>query len=637
MKRLFAVLQKIGKSLMLPVSVLPAAGILLRFGQPDLFNVPYIAKAGDVIFTNLPMIFAVGVAIGFSGGEGVAALSAVVGQLILEGVLNIAHVNMGVFGGIIVGIIAAVLYNKYHNVRLPQVLGFFGGKRFVPIITSIVVLIFSMLGITIWPVMQYYIDMFARWASSSYLGPAFYAAGKRLLIPVGLHHIYYPVFLYQFGSYIGTDGVKYFGDAARYFHGDPTAGIFMVSEFPILMFGLPGAAFAMIAAAKVENRKKVAGIMLSAAFVSFLTGITEPIEFSFIFVAPILFVFHVIAAFSSGIITSILHMRLGYTFSASAIDYVLGFNYAQHPLLLWPLGLAYFLLYFIVFYSVIKSRDIKTPGRADEEVIQIQQFTEAPSDKAALILQAVGGANNIDMLDSCITRLRLTLKNPKIIDKALLKATGAAGVFDVGDSLQIIYGTEAESIKDDIKDIILRGGYYKKDANKLLKNKKSEEEHIEYIDNTNLELVISNPIKGEIVKIEEVPDVVFSEKILGDGFAIKPQDNKVYAPVDGIVRVLFPTNHAVAIKTEDDIEILVHIGVDTVKLNGEGFTTYIQQGDKIKKGDLMISFNKELVEKKVKSLVSPIIITSMDKISEIDVNFGYIEAGTEVAKAIVKK
>lgn len=637
MKRLFAVLQKIGKSLMLPVSVLPAAGILLRFGQPDLFNVPYIAKAGDVIFTNLPMIFAVGVAIGFSGGEGVAALSAVVGQLILEGVLNIAHVNMGVFGGIIVGIIAAVLYNKYHNVRLPQVLGFFGGKRFVPIITSIVVLIFSMLGITIWPVMQYYIDMFARWASSSYLGPAFYAAGKRLLIPVGLHHIYYPVFLYQFGSYIGTDGVKYFGDAARYFHGDPTAGIFMVSEFPILMFGLPGAAFAMIAAAKVENRKKVAGIMLSAAFVSFLTGITEPIEFSFIFVAPILFVFHVIAAFSSGIITSILHMRLGYTFSASAIDYVLGFNYAQHPLLLWPLGLAYFLLYFIVFYSVIKSRDIKTPGRADEEVIQIQQFTEAPSDKAALILQAVGGADNIDMLDSCITRLRLTLKNPKIIDKALLKATGAAGVFDVGDSLQIIYGTEAESIKDDIKDIILRGGYYKKDANKLLKNKKSEEEHIEYIDNTNLELVISNPIKGEIIKIEEVPDVVFSEKILGDGFAIKPQDNKVYAPVDGIVRVLFPTNHAVAIKTEDDIEILVHIGVDTVKLNGEGFTTYIQQGDKIKKGDLMISFNKELVEKKVKSLVSPIIITSMDKISEIDVNFGYIEAGTEVAKAIVKK
>lgn len=637
MKKLFAILQKIGKSLMLPVSVLPAAGLLLRFGQPDLLNIPYIAKAGDVIFSNLPMIFAVGVAIGFSGGEGVAALAAVVGQLILEGVVNIAHVNMGVFGGIIVGIIAAVLYNRYHNIRLPQVLGFFGGKRFIPIITSIAVLIFSILGIIVWPPIQHGIDVFARWVSSSYLGPAFYAAGKRLLIPVGLHHIYYPVFLYQFGSYIGPDGVKYFGDAARYFHGDPTAGIFMASEFPILMFGLPGAAFAMVAAAKPENRKKVAGIMLSAAFVSFLTGITEPIEFSFIFVAPVLFAFHVIAAFSSGIVTSILHIRLGYTFSASAIDYMIGFNFAQHPLLLLPVGLAYFLLYFIVFYTVIKARNVKTPGREDEEEIKLPQISEAFSNRAALILQAVGGADNIDMLDSCITRLRLTLKNPKIIDKALLKATGASGIFDVGDNLQIIYGTEAESIKDDIKAIISNGGYHQKDISELLMNIKSIEEYTEDTYNTNLELIITNPIKGEIIKLEEVPDVVFSEKILGDGFAVKPQDNRVYAPVDGTVRVLFPTKHAVAIKTEDDIEILVHIGVDTVKLNGEGFTAYIKQGDKIKKGDLMISFDKELIEDKVKTLVSPIIITSMDKISDMDVSFGYAEVGNKVAKAVVKK
>ncbi|MBV7272276.1 PTS transporter subunit EIIC [Clostridiaceae bacterium UIB06] len=635
MKRLFAALQKIGKSLMLPVSVLPAAGILLRFGQPDLFNVPFIAKAGDVIFNNLPMIFAVGVAIGFSGGEGVAALAAVVGQLIFEGIMGMTQTNMGVIGGVLVGIISGVLYNRYHKIRLPQVLGFFGGKRFVPIITSIVVIIFSMVVAVIWPSIQKDIDMFARWACSSYLGPAFYAAGKRLLIPLGLHHIYYPIFLYQFGSYVGADGVKYFGDTARYFHGDPTAGTFMASEFPILMFGLPGAAMAMIAAAKPENRRKISGIMISAAFVAFLTGITEPIEFSFIFVAPILFAFHVIAAFSAGIVTDLLGIKLGYTFSASAIDYIIGYKFAKHPLLLIPVGLTYFLLYFVVFYTVIRAMNIKTPGREEEETLLLK-FQGTDLEKAALILDAVGGKDNIEVLDSCITRLRLTLKDPNMVNKTMLKESGASGIFDVGENVQIIYGTEAESIKDDIKSIIENREQYRKSITNMQDSIELLKDNYVYGNKTSSELVLFNPIEGEIIKLEEVPDIVFSEKLLGDGFAVIPKDNKVYSPVDGIIRVLFPTKHAIAIKTEEDIEILVHIGVDTVSLNGEGFTTHVKQGDKIRKGDLMISFDKQLIEKNVKSLISPVIITSMDMISKIDTDFGYAAKGSKVSNAFIR-
>lgn len=643
MGKIFSVLQKIGRSLMLPVSVLPAAGLLLRIGQDDLLGkygaiFKYLATAGDAIFTNLPLIFAVGVAIGFSGGEAVAALAAVVGQVILESIVNVSSkntgipINMGVFGGISIGLIAGILYNRYHKIRLPQVLGFFGGKRFVPIITSVAALIFAVVGVNVWSEIQQGIDVFAKWASGSVLGPAFYAAGKRFLIPVGLHHIYYPVFLYEFGSFT-SDGVKYFGDTARFFHGDPTAGIFMASEYPILMFGLPGAAFAMIAAAKPKHRKRITGMMISAAVVSFLTGITEPIEFSFIFVAPILFVFHVLAAFSAGIITSLLNIRLGYTFSASAIDYILGYKFSGHPLLIWPVGLIYFILYFLVFYSVIKAMDIKTPGRENEDVF-VQNINVSGLEKAATILEAIGGKNNVEFLDACVTRLRATLKDTNIINKAMLMSTGSAGILEGGNSIQIIYGTEAELIKDDIKLIIANGGY---NINNNEKFRCAEE----LIRETNGEIGIGeidivNPIKGRIITLEEVPDEVFAGKMLGDGFAVNPQDNKVYAPVSGVVRVLFPTKHAISIKTNEGIDILVHVGIDTVKLNGEGFEVYVQKGDNVKKGDLLITFNKKILKEKVKSLICPVIITNMESIISINVKLGKIGKGKTVAKVIRK-
>ncbi|MBP2031343.1 PTS system glucose-specific IIC component [Clostridium algifaecis] len=664
-KRIFAVLQKIGKSLMLPVSVLPAAGLLLRLGQSDLLNMPYVEAAGNAIFGNLPMIFAVGVAIGFSGGEAVAALASVVGELILESIEKLASanaaaalaqtgasahnmtvkafmetqaynnivtrttINMGVFGGIIIGISAALLYNRFHNIKLPQVLGFFAGKRFVPIITSVAALIIGTVGVYIWMPVQGGIDTMAKLASSSALGPAFYAAGKRLLIPVGLHHIYYPVFLYQFGHFV-SNGITYIGDSPRYFHGDPHAGIFMVAEYPILMFGLPGAAAAMIAAAKKNKRKEMAGMMISAAFVAFVTGITEPIEFSFIFVAPILFVFHVAAAFCSGLVTSFLHIRLGYTFSASFIDYVLGFKYSQNPWLIWPVGIAFFALYFVVFYFTIKAMNIKTPGREDDYEEEVEHINVKGSAKALKVLEAIGGKDNIKTLDACITRLRLTLNNPEV-DQKTLRALGAAGIMTAGNSVQVVFGTEAERIKDDIKAIIQNGGYVE-----------SSDEAVREDSNSQKKTIMSgyhellSPMDGEIVALDKVPDATFRDKLLGDGFAVIPSGSKVYAPADGDITVLFPTKHAFAITADNGLELLIHVGLETVGLNGEGFTAHVKQGDKVKKGDLILSLDTEFIKEKGKDLITPVIVTNMDKVENINSKFKKVKHGDKAASIKIK-
>ncbi|SFB24357.1 glucose PTS transporter subunit IIA [Clostridium frigidicarnis] len=678
MKKLFAVLQKIGKSLMLPVSVLPAAGLLLRLGQPDLLNIPFMVTAGDAIFQNLSMIFAVGVAIGFSGGEGVAALAAVVGEYILEGIIKLASanaataaatteavaqgitldafkltadysdivsrntINMGVFGGIIIGLTAAILYNKYHNIKLPQVLGFFGGKRFVPIVTSVVALIIAFIGVNVWPILQGGIDVFAHWASTSIFGPAFYAAGKRLLIPIGLHHMYYPAFLYQFGEFV-SNGVTYFGDSARYFHGDPAAGVFMASEYPVIMFGLPGAALAMIFAAKKENRKAVSGMLVSAAFVAFLTGITEPIEFSFIFVAPLLFVFHVVAAFASGIITSLLNIRLGYTFSASFIDYVLGFKFAGNPWSIWIVGIIFFALYFAVFYFSIKAFNLKTPGREDaedDELAEVGIKDLKGLEKAARVLQSIGGKENIQVLDACITRLRLTLDNTEVVDKRTLKALGAAGIMEAGNSVQVIFGTEAERIKDDIRKLMSDENLLKEslklndvDISRDFKEEIKEKEASEVRISSD---TLINPIDGKVVELSEVPDEVFSQKLLGDGFAVDTTGNKIFAPTSGEVVVLFPTKHAVAINAESGLEILVHIGIDTVELQGEGFTSHVNVGDKVKKGDLLITIDRDKILSAGKSLVTPVIITNMDKVEELKTNFGEEKALKDVSEIKIK-
>lgn len=621
MKRILNVLQKIGKSLMLPVSVLPAAGILLRLGYPDLLNNIYLLKAGNSIINNLPIIFAVGVAIGFSEqGEGVAALSAVVGELIIITI----SVDSGVLSGILIGLLSVALYNKYHDVKLPQIIGFFGGERFVIIITAFFSLIFAIGNVYIGASVYKCIDVFAKFACTSILGPALYAAGKRFLIPLGLHHMYYPVFLYEFGSFVASDGIKYFGDFGRYFHGDPTAGRFMASEYPILMFGLPAAALAITLAAKSENRKKTAGMMITAAAVSFFTGITEPIEFSFIFAAPELFLFHVLAAFTSGIVTSYFNIRLGYTFSASFIDYILGYKFSSNGLLLIPVGIAYFLFYFLVFYFVITKKNIKTLGREDS--FNYKKITkEDTNEMAEKIIKAIGGKENVNSVHCCITRLRISIRSAKAVDVSMLKKIGILGIIGAGNIIQIIIGTEAETIKT-CMEYIIKGGINNNKIEYIPHIHKQQEKQ------TNPYLNIKNPIRGNIIPIENVDDDVFSEKILGEGFGIIPDDYKVYSPVDGKIKFLFPSNHALSIETKDGLEILIHIGIDTAKLKGIGFKIFVNKDELVQCGRLLIEFDKELLLKKAVDLTSPIVITGSENFIVQDIKYGYNEEKQIIAK-----
>lgn len=449
MKNMFQYLQQIGRSLMLPVSVLPAAGLLLRFGEKDLLNMPAVREAGMAVFANLPLLFAVGVAIGFSEGQAVAALAAVVGHLIFLAVLKSVNpaVDMGVFSGIAMGLIAAVLYRRFHRIRLPQVLGFFAGKRFVPIVTAVAGVVMALLLQIVWPFMQAGIDTVGHWAVNSSAGPALFAAGKRLLIPIGLHHVYYPAFLYEFGHFVTSDGTLIRGDFNRYFAGDPTAGIFMASEFPIMMFGLPAAALAIYCNARPERRKAIGGLMAGGALTSFLTGITEPIEFTFIFVAPPLFVFHVLMAGVSGLLTSWLDIHLGFTFSASFIDYLLSYKYGHHQLWLWPVGLSIGLLYFAVFHFSINYFQLKTPGR-EEEPLPEQELDVQQT--ARRLLRTLGGRNNIAALDACISRLRVTVRRLEAVKKEELAGLGAVGIMDVGNNFQFIFGTQSDGIREEM-------------------------------------------------------------------------------------------------------------------------------------------------------------------------------------------
>lgn len=642
----FSILQKIGKSLMTPVSVLPAAGLLVALGrvlqdlgqtdgQTTNFIILTLGKlmfgGGIAIFEHLPVVFAVGVAIGFTGGAGVAGLAAVVGHFTLMNVLNIMtevreldlSINTGVFGGIIIGLITANLYNRFFQTRLHPVLGFFAGKRLVPIITAATsVLVGVLLGL-IWPPVQDAINTFGSYVMGSELGPAFYAAGKRLLIPVGLHHVYYPPFLYEFGEYVTAAGKVINGESARYFAGDTNAGRFMASEFPIMLFGLPAAALAMYLRAPIEKRNAIGGVMLTAALTSIITGITEPIEFAFIFVAPVLFVFHVVFAFASGLLTSAFDIHLGYTFSASLIDFGVGFFNQKNSMYLWLIvGPLVGLVYFSTFYFLIEKLNFKTPGREDSDVVG--EVFETLFDKAHAILVALGGKENIKHLDACITRLRLELNDCEIVDQARLKAIGAAGIMVTGSNMQVIFGTESDGIKEEIKAIISGNITIK---NVEVKAPKTQEEIFDK------SLILASPLKGELLAIDDVPDSTFSQKILGDGFAIRPTEGVLYAPADGEIMQLFHTNHALGIKAQNGAEVLLHIGIDTVKMNGEGFKAFVKAGDIVKKGDRLVEFDLKLIQEKAKSDITPIVITNSDSTKRFEIlKQGFVETNDDIFK-----
>ncbi len=448
-------IQKLGKALMTPVAVLPAAALLLRLGAPDILNWPWMFQAGDAIFGNLAVIFAVGIAVGLAEeNNGVAGLAALVGYFVLTkvGTSFDKTINMGVLAGFLSGMVAGYLYNKYRNIKLPDFLGFFGGKRFVPIITSIYMLIIGVLAGYVWPLIQHGLNTFGNAiAGSGAFGAMIFGILNRALIPFGLHHVLNSLFWFQFGTFTDAAGKVVNGDLTRFFAHDPTAGTFMTGFFPIFMFALPAACLAMITTARPEKRKAITGMMLGIALTSFLTGITEPIEFTFLFLAPGLYAAHALLTGLSMFITASLGMKLGFGFSAGAIDYVLNYGIATKPALLWAVGAAFAVIYYLVFVFVIKKFDLPTPGReadtVDESVDDVTAQQADLTERAHNILLALGGKENITSLDACITRLRIAVKDMSLVNEGRLKQLGATGVMKMDAlSLQVIVGTVADPL-----------------------------------------------------------------------------------------------------------------------------------------------------------------------------------------------
>ncbi|HGO3499623.1 TPA: glucose-specific PTS transporter subunit IIBC [Staphylococcus aureus] len=652
-KKLFGQLQRIGKALMLPVAILPAAGLLLAIGTaiqgealqhylPFIQNggVQNVAKlmtaAGSIIFENLPMIFALGVAIGLAGGDGVAAIAAFVGYIIMNktmgdflqvtpknvtdpasgyaSILGIPTLQTGVFGGIIIGALAAWCYNKFYNINLPSYLGFFAGKRFVPIMMATTSFILAFPMALIWPTIQTGLNAFSTGLLDSNTGVAVFLFGfiKRLLIPFGLHHIFHAPFWFEFGSWKNAAGEIIHGDQRIFIEqiregAHLTAGKFMQGEFPVMMFGLPAAALAIYHSAKPENKKVVAGLMGSAALTSFLTGITEPLEFSFLFVAPLLFFIHAVLDGLSFLTLYLLDVHLGYTFSGGFIDYVLlGVlpNKTQWWLVI-PVGLVYAVIYYFVFRFLIVKLKYKTPGREDK---QSQAVTASATELPYAVLEAMGGKANIKHLDACITRLRVEVNDKSKVDVPGLKDLGASGVLEVGNNMQAIFGPKSDQIKHEMQQI-MNGQVVEnpttmeddKDETVVVAEDKSATSELSHI--------VHAPLTGEVTPLSEVPDQVFSEKMMGDGIAIKPSQGEVRAPFNGKVQMIFPTKHAIGLVSDSGLELLIHIGLDTVKLNGEGFTLHVEEGQEVKQGDLLINFDLYYIRNHAKSDITPIIVT----------------------------
>ncbi|KXG44714.1 glucose-specific PTS transporter subunit IIBC [Tepidibacillus decaturensis] len=671
-KKIFGILQQVGKSLMLPVAILPAAGILLAFGNafqnPALVQrltflsnptfqlvAKVMEEAGGIIFGNLSLLFAVGVAVGLAGGEGVAGLAAIIGFLIMNitmgvilgvtpdmvaadksyaMVVGIPTLQTGVFGGIIVGILASYLYKKYYNIELPQFLGFFAGKRFVPIVTAGSALLLGILMIFIWPPIQHALNTFSYSMIDTNRTLAAFIFGliERSLIPFGLHHIFYSPFWFEFGEYVNKAGQVIRGDQSIFFaqlkDGVPlTAGTFMTGKFPFMMFGLPAAALAMYHEARPEKRKLVGGILASAALTSFLTGITEPIEFTFLFVAPALFAVHAVFAGLSFMIMHILNVKIGMTFSGGVIDYIL-FGVLPNRTNWWlviPVGLVFSVIYYFGFRFAIRTWNLRTPGRElDEEQVQ---GTEKAGNLAVGVLKGLGGKENIANLDACITRLRVSVHDISKVNKDLLKQLGAAGVLEVGNNIQAIFGPKSDQLKEQIKAVI--NGKSPEEI-KDVKATPSTTSDIETVID-GVEFIVA-PLTGEVIDITEVPDQVFAGKMMGDGFAMKPEKGEIVSPIKGKVVNAFPTKHAIGLVSHSGLEVLIHVGIDTVKLEGKGFELLVNEGDEVEVGTSLLKVDLPYIEKHATSTITPIVFTNLQENQVLKVNKGKAVAKeTEVA------
>lgn len=661
-KLFFGQLQRVGKALMLPVAILPAAGILLALGNamhneqlvslaPWLKHEVFVIlstimeSAGQVVFDNLPLLFAVGTALGLAGGDGVAALAALVGYLIMNAtigkvmhisidqifsfadgaktlsqanklpqhalILGIPTLQTGVFGGIIMGALAAWCYNKFYNITLPQFLGFFAGKRFVPIVTSLVAIVTGVVLAFVWPPIQEGLNDLSNFLLNKNLVLTTFIFGiiERSLIPFGLHHIFYAPFWFEFGSYVNQAGEVVRGDQriwmAQMKDGvEFTAGAFTTGKYPFMMFGLPAAAYAIYRQARPERKKIVGGLMLSAALTSFLTGITEPLEFSFLFVAPILYVLHVLLSGTSFLVMHLLDVKIGMTFSGGFIDYILYglLNWDRtHALYVIPVGIVYAIIYYFLFTFVIKHMNLKTPGREDEVAETRDTSVERlPFD----VLDAMGGKDNVKHLDACITRLRVEVLDKAKVDVNALKELGAAGVLEVGNNMQAIFGPKSDQIKHDMA-LIMKGEITSPSQTTV-----SEEDEAVHIDGSRSVTIVA-PCDGEVIPLSEVPDQVFSGGMMGDGVGFIPRQSEIVAPFHGKVKALFPTKHAIGIESTDGVELLIHIGIDTVKLNGEGFESFVKVGDEVAEGQLLMKVDLEYLQQHAPSIVTPMIVTNL--------------------------
>lgn len=609
--RILEGLQKLGRSLMLPIAVLPVAALMLRLGAGDLLNIPFVFEAGNAIFSNLPLIFAIGVAVGLSkDNAGASALAGGIGYLVFTAAIGSLNkdINMGVLSGIIMGITAGLFYNRYHNIKLVEWLAFFGGRRFVPIITSGCALVLAYFFSFAWPPIQGIIDAIANWViGSGPVGTFVYGTLNRLLIPTGLHHIMNNIVWFQFGDFTNVAGELVHGDLHRFFAGDPSAGGFMSGFFPIMMFGLPAAALAIYRTAKPENRAMIGGILFSVAFTAFLTGVTEPIEYMFMFIAPALYAVHALLTGVSLALCSVFNIKLGFGFSAGAIDYVLNYGLATNPLMGLALGGVFFVVYYFLFVFAIKFFDLKTPGREDDDTfVAVDVSDEDTLNLAQACMRELGGAANLENIDSCITRLRLEVKDPSIINEEGLKRCGAKGVVRVGEKgVQVILGTQAELVA------MAMGGMQREESELT----------------TESAITLYAPLEGEIVPIEDTPDPVFADKTVGDGVAIIPSGDTMCAPADGVIGKIFKTNHAFSMETENRVELFVHFGIDTVSLKGEGFTRVAEEGATVKKGDPVIRFDLKLLKEKARSVITPVVVSNVDEFAGMTKSSGNVLIG----------
>ena len=672
--KIFGVLQRVGRSFMLPIALLPVAGLLLGIGSSftnetmlaayGLNSVIHpgtliytildvMSQTGSAVFNNLALLFAMGVAIGMARKEKeVAALSGAVAYIIMNtaiqaminaagGVeampanstttmLGITTLQMGVFGGIVVGLGVAALHNKFYKIELPQVLAFFGGTRFVPIVSSIVYLVVGIAMFYIWPVVQSGIAALgALVLASGYAGTFIYGLLERALIPFGLHHVFYmPFWQTAVGGTAIIDGVTVTGAQNIFFAElasksttvfSVSATRFMAGKFPFMMFGLPGAALAMYQCAKPEKKKVAGGLLLSAALTAFLTGITEPLEFTFIFVALPMYAVHCVLAGLSFMLMHILNVGVGMTFSGGLIDLVLfgvmQGNAKTHWMWVVVVGAVYFVLYYIIFRFMISKFDYKTPGRDDAEEVKLYTRADVNARSAAsgstapagndpvsaLIVEGLGGANNLSDVDCCATRLRCTVKDAALVKQDVLKASGASGVICKGNGVQVVYGPKVAVIKAKLED-------YLENAPKTPAATAAPAPAAPAAKDT----VLSACLNGTVVPLAEVKDEAFASGALGDGIAIEPTDGELVAPADGEISSTFETHHAVGMTTADGAELLMHIGIDTVKLGGKHFTYLVNEGDKVKKGQLLIRFELEAIKAEGYPVTTPLIVCNTD-------------------------